>query len=321
MTAVFNLAEIRRAIAEIDLVGEMEKGFATYSRGLVDVPPVGELLFPEAQGEMHVKYGAVRGDDVFVIKIATGFYRNPERGLPSSNGAVLVFSARDGSPLAVLLDEGHLTDIRTAAAGAVAAKYLAPKELDWIGICGSGTQARLQARYLASVTPCRKVMVWARNPGRAAECAADIARLGFEAAVATSAAALAERCRLIVTTTASREPFLKAGDIRPGTHITATGADTPEKTELDPALLGRAAIVVADSRAQSLTRGEIHHGLARGQIRADAIVEIGELVGGRRFERCPQDVTIADLTGVAVQDIVLAKAVCRRLGLIDNGLA
>ncbi|WP_280954364.1 ornithine cyclodeaminase family protein [Pseudaminobacter soli (ex Li et al. 2025)] len=301
-------------------MAEMEAGFATYSRGLVDVPPVGELLFPEVRGEMHVKYGAVRGDGVFVVKIATGFYGNPEKGLPSSNGAVLVFSARDGSPIAILLDEGHLTDIRTAAAGAVVAKYLAPQRLDWIGICGSGTQARLQARYLASVTRCRNVLVWARNPERAAECASDIVRLGFEVALATSAAALAERCRLIVTTTASHEPFLMAHDIRPGTHITAMGADTPEKTELDPALLGGAAIVVADSRAQCIERGEIHHALARGEIRADAVVEIGELVDGRRFERRPEDITIADLTGVAVQDIVLARAICRRVGLIDNRL-
>jgi ornithine cyclodeaminase len=304
---------IRSAVVEIDVIGEMERAFVAYSRGLVDVPPVGELLFPEASGEMHVKFGAIRGDEVFVVKIATGFYANPSQGLPSSNGALLIFSARDGRPLAILLDQGHLTDIRTAAAGAVAAKYLSPKNPLCIGICGSGMQARLQARYLMTVTTCRKVTLWARNSERAAACAHDIRQLGFEVRVAETAAELADECRLIVTTTSSPTPILLAADIRPGTHITAVGSDTQEKIELDPAVFGKASMVVADSRPQCMERGDIHHALASGVLQAGRVMELGQIVAGTTTARAADDITIADLTGVAVQDIALAKAVWQRL--------
>src|SRR5580658_7578580 len=122
----------------------MENGFVAYSRGEVVVPPVGHLDFADPPGDCHIKYGYIRGDDTFTVKMATGFYRNPDIGLPSSNGAMLVFSARTGEPLALLHDEGYLTDVRTAAAGAVAAKYLAPREVECIGMVGAGTQAHLQ---------------------------------------------------------------------------------------------------------------------------------------------------------------------------------
>ncbi len=302
MTAVIHLSEIKQALSGIDVIAEMETAFGLYSQGLATVPPVGELLFDQPPGEMHIKYGAVRGDGVFVVKIATGFYENPSIGLPSSGGVVLGFSANDGRLLAILQDEGHLTDIRTAAAGAVAAKWLMPAELECIGICGSGNQARLQAQFLREVTLCRNVLIWARNAENAKNCAADIAALG---------------ARLIVTTTASRTPYLMSGDVRPGTHIVAMGADTPEKSEVDAALLGKAASVIADSHSQCFERGEIHHAIARGLLSPERVLELGAVISGPdRLFRQVADISIVDLTGVAVQDIVLAKAVCRKLGVL-----
>ncbi|WP_244423347.1 ornithine cyclodeaminase family protein [Nitratireductor aquibiodomus] len=226
---------------------------------------------------------------------------------------MLVFSARSGVPLAVLLDEGRLTDIRTAAAGAVCAKHLAPYDPGWIGVCGSGLQARLQLRLLLPFTTCRNVVVWARNGSKAAECAADIAQLGYNTKVASSPAALAVCARLIITTTASDRPYLMADDIQPGTHITAVGSDSADKIELDPAILGRASSVIADSRSQCRERGEIHHAIASGAVRAGDIVELGEIIGKKRGSRDPHAITIADLTGVAAQDIMMAEAVCRGL--------
>ncbi|MBN9217292.1 MAG: ornithine cyclodeaminase family protein [Mesorhizobium sp.] len=305
------------ALCGIDVVAEMETAFDLYSRGLVAVPPVGELLFEQPPGEMHIKYGAIGGDSVFVIKIATGFYENTTIGLPSSGGVVLVFSARTGALVAILQDEGHLTDIRTAAAGAVAAKWLMPDDLQCIGICGSGSQARLQAQYLREVTSCRTLVVWARNAEKAARCAADIAALGYDARAVASPRELAALAGLIVTTTASRDPFLMAPYIRPGTHIVAMGTDTPEKSEIDAAVLGRATCVVADSRSQCFERGEIHHAIAQGLISPERIVELGEIIAAQGLERRANDaITVVDLTGVAVQDIVLAKAVCAKLGLV-----
>ena len=314
MTEIVRLPDIERALARIDIVAAMERAFASYSRGEVTVPPVGELLFDDPPGEMHVKYGAIRGDDVFVVKLATGFPRNAAAGLPAFGGVVLVFSARTGLLLQVLLDEGHLTNIRTAAAGAVAAKHLAPKTVSCIGICGSGVQARLQAQYLRTVTDCRRALVWARDARKAARCVADLALLGFEADLASSVEALAGAANLIVTTTAAEEPYLLAGHIRPGTHVTAVGSDTPGKAELAPELLALADLVVVDSRAQSLLRGEVHHAIAASRLTADRLVELGEVVADpSRGRRGNDQISIADLTGVAVQDIALAKAVCAAL--------
>lgn len=317
MTAVVNLSEIKGALSGVDVVAEVEIAFGLYSQGLATIPPVGELLFDQPPGEMHIKYGAVHGDSIFVVKIATGFYENTSIGLPSSGGVVLVFSTRDGQLVAILQDEGHLTDIRTAAAGAVAAKWLMPTDLACIGICGSGNQARLQARFLREVTPCRNVLVWARNSEKAEGCAADIAALGFDARPVASPAELARHARLIVTTTASRTPYLMNDHVQPGTLIVAMGADTPEKSEIDAALLGRAAGVVADSRSQCSERGEIHHAIARGLLSPERVLELGEIISGPdRRQRQADGISIVDLTGVAVQDIVLAKAVCRKLGLL-----
>jgi ornithine cyclodeaminase len=314
MTRIVSLAEIERVLPSIDVLGEIERGFLAYSRGKVRVPPVGELLFRDPPGEMHVKYGAIDGDDVFVVKIATGFYGNPARGLPPFSGLMLIFSAITGEPLAVLLDEGHLTNIRTAAAGALAAKYLAPPKVEAIGILGSGVQARLQPKYLKQVTDSREVHVWARDADKAAACVADLEREGFRARVASSVAEVAAHANLIVTTTAAHEPLLLAEHLRPGMHVTAMGSDTPEKCELAPDLLARADLVVADSIAQCRTRGEIFRAVAAGAFDPAGVVELGTIVEQpARGRTCADQITVADLTGVAVQDIQISKAVRARL--------
>jgi ornithine cyclodeaminase len=314
-TAVHRLTDILRVLPDIDLVQEVAAGFAAYSRGKVEVPPVGELLFPDEHGEMHIKYGAIRGDEVFVVKVATGFFGNPERGLPPFGGCMLVLSQRTGQVLSVLLEEGELTNHRTAAAGAVAAKVLAPPHVECIGIVGAGVQARLQADYLRRVTACRKLVLWGRDSAKAETAAADIGAMGFEARTVGSVTELASTANLIVTTTPSHTPLLMAADVRPGTHVTMMGSDTPEKNEVDPDLLSRADTVIADSLAQCLERGEIFHAVTAGTIRADDVVELGAVIDQTADGRHgPDDITVADLTGVAVQDIVIAKAVVDRLG-------
>ena len=314
MTRVIPLDRILAALPGIDLVPAIAQGFVALSEGRVEVPPVGELLFPEAHGEMHVKYGTVRGDTVFVVKIATGFFGNPRLGLPPFGGCMIVLSQTTGMVEAVLLEEGELTNHRTAAAGAVAAQALAPPGPGAIGIVGSGTQARLQADYLRRVTACRSVHLWGRDAASAARAASDIGAMGYSVTVAESPAAVAEACRIIVTTTPAEAPLLTADMVRPGTHITAMGSDTPEKCELDPALLARADVVVGDSRAQAGTRGEIFQAVSAGALTLDRVVELGEVLSGRAPGRTrAADITIADLTGVAIQDIVIAKAVLEGL--------
>jgi len=305
---ILTLSEIERALAEVDLFGEIESGFVSYSAGEAVVPPVGELLLEK--GEVHIKYGYIRGDRYYVVKIASGFYENPEIGLPSSNGMVLLFSQRTGEPVAVLLDEGRLTDIRTAVAGAIAAKYLAPRNVTAIGIVGTGIQARLQLRYLAGVTDCHKAVVWGRNRSHAEDYKAEMEALGFDVRIAGDTSEVLQKCNLVVTCTPSTSPLLYADDLRPGTHITAVGSDTPEKQELDPEILARADLVVADSISQCLERGEIHKAVKAGKISGSELVELGDVIAGSSQGRTSEEqITVADLTGVAVQDIKIAEAV------------
>ncbi len=308
MTAVIGWAEIARVLPGLDLLPAIEAGFAAYSRGLATVPPVGELLFP--RGDAHIKYGYIRGDATFCVKVATGFYDNPARGLSSSSGLMMLFDAETGVPAAVLLDEGRLTDIRTALAGAVAAKWLAPKAVTAIGIIGTGIQARLQARHLKAVTACRKLYVYGRTREAMESYCRTMTDDGFEVIACATPALVAARANLIVTTTPSTAPLLTARDVRPGTHITAMGADTPEKNEIAADVFARAGRVVADSISQCTTRGDIHHAVAAGVLDAGTIVELGAVINGEAAgRRSDNDITIADLTGVAVQDIKIAQAV------------
>jgi ornithine cyclodeaminase len=310
MTTVIDREQIERALPGIDVTGAIEAGFVAYSRGEVVVPPVGELLFEQPRGEAHIKYGYIKGDDWFVIKVASGFYDNFKLGLPTNSGLMLLFSQKTGVLEAVLLDEGILTAERTAAAGAVAARHLAPRQVRRIGIVGSGDQARRQLRYLLPIVDCRDVLVWGRDAGRLADCRRDMEALGFSAGTTEDTAEVAGACDLIVTVTPATEPLLRAADIRSGTHITAVGSDTADKQELDAAILARADIVVADSLEQCRSRGEIYRAVAARVLHPDKAVELGSVIADATLRRSSDgQITVADLTGVAVQDIQISKAV------------
>jgi ornithine cyclodeaminase len=293
VAAVYNRAQIVAALTPLDVVAAVEAAFAAYSRGEAVVPPVGELLFDEPPGDYHIKFGYLKSNDTFTVKIATGFWKNPARGLPSSNGVVLVFSRKTGELCSILQDEGWLTDIRTAAAGAVAARYLAPPNITCIGILGSGNQATLQLDYLRHVTTCRR--------------ARSVQVQGFEIEAVSSIAEVASSCQLIVTTTASREPLLHAHHLLPGTHVSAVGADGGGKQELSPDIFARAAIRAVDSRLQAALYGDASAALRQGLIRLEDLVELGQIVANPcAYQRKPEDVTLVDLTGVALQDIAVA---------------
>jgi ornithine cyclodeaminase len=306
---ILTLDQIKSALPSVDLMGEIESGFIAYSQGRAVVPPVGELVMRDPPGDVHIKYGYLTGDDYYVIKIASGFYENPKLDLPSSNGLMLVFSQKTGALEAVLLDEGHLTDIRTAVAGAIAAKYLAPSSIERIGIVGTGMQARLQLEYLAPVTDCRDALVWGRSKDKLAAYEQDMSEKGFRVSTTTDADDIMASCNLIVTTTPATRPIL-SGKVRSGTHITAVGSDTHDKQELDAEILQRADLVVADSISQCIERGEIHQALKSNAITEADLVELGSIIAGDAAGRESDDqTTVADLTGVAVQDIQISKAI------------
>ena len=310
MTTVYSRAQIAQVIRPKEVIAAMERAFAAYSNGEAVIPPVGQLDFEDPPGDCHIKYGYLKQGSTFTIKIATGFWKNPERGLASSNGVVLVFSSETGELLTIFQDEGYLTDMRTAAAGAVAAKYLAPQEIGCIGIIGAGLQARLQLDYLREVTPCRRVKLWARAMDRARALTVP----GFDIEVVASPSAVAADARLIVTTTASRAWLLGAADVKPGTHITAVGADGGGKQELEPQLLALAQIRAVDSVSQCSKYGDSAFALEQGLIETRDLVELGRVIQDPALRRrSAQDISIADLTGVAVQDMAIAELALQRL--------
>jgi ornithine cyclodeaminase len=314
MPQIVSLDQIKDICRDLDFVPLIEQGFGAYSAGRVVVPPVGELSFSEPPGDTHIKYGYIKGDDCFVIKIASGFYQNPDRGLPSNSGLMLVFSQQSGILQTILLDEGYLTDLRTAVAGTIAARYLGPPEVGSIGVLGTGIQARMQVLGLRTLTPCRDLLVWGRNPESLEKYRADMEMQGFSVKTTLDAAQVASGCNLIVTATPSATPLLTVDMIRPGTHITAMGSDTEFKQELDPAIVARADIVVADSISQCRQRGEISKALGEGLVQEEDIIELGWIINGDASGRTSAgQITVADLTGVAVQDIQIAKAVCQGL--------
>jgi ornithine cyclodeaminase len=307
---IITLDEIKRILPKIDVISAMEEAFVYYSSGQAVVPPVGELLLDK--GDVHIKYGYIKNEEFYVIKIASGFYDNSLLGLSSSNGMMLLFKQETGEIASIQLDEGHLTDIRTAAAGAVAAKYLAPKAVERIGIIGTGIQARLQLEFLKDVVGCKEVLIWGRGETQLASYQNAVSHLGFDSETTLDAEEILKTCNLIVTTTPSEEPLLFAKDLRPGTHITAVGSDTSTKQELDSQILFDADLVVADSVSQCLLRGEIHRAIKAVNFPKERVSELGEVISGSKDGRTnDSQITIADLTGVAVQDIKIAEAVHR----------
>ena len=314
MATIYTLDQIVNAADSLDFTKSIELGFVAYSKGQVVVPPVGELVFENPPGDTHIKYGYIKDDDYYVIKVASGFYQNIKMGLPSSSGLMLVFSQKTGALDTILLDEGYLTNVRTAIAGKIVASYMAPKDITAIGVFGTGTMARMQVEYLKTVTPCKRIIVWGRSDSSLQAYKKDMQTLGYDVQTTTSESDVTQSCNLIIMTTPSTVPLVKADMVQAGTHITAMGSDTAEKQELDEQILRNADIIVTDSLDQSQERGEVFKALSAGAIELRNVVELGAVIEADKAIRTACDqITVADLTGVAVQDIQIAKAVCDAL--------
>lgn len=305
---VLTEAELR-ALVPLDLaaVDTVERAFVALAEGGVVMPPVLSMEIPDAHGEVDVKTAYIPGFDGFAIKVSPGFFDNPKLGLPSLNGLMILFSAKTGLVEALLLDNGYLTDVRTAAAGAVAARHLAP-EVTCAGVMGTGVQARLQMQAAHLVRPFRRALVWGRDPEKARACAGDLARaLRIEVSPEPDPARLVAQCQLVVTTTPAREPILKADWLHPSLHVTAMGSDQPGKNEIDPRAIARADAYVADRLSQCEAMGELRAALAAQLVRAERIPELGQVIRDPSLgRRSAGDITITDLTGTGAQDTAIA---------------
>lgn len=325
---ILNEKELRACVAlDAAALAAVESAFAQMARGEAEVPAPMGIVVPEREGEVHIKSAYLRGHDGFAVKIASGFWRNAAEGLPVSSGMMVLLDARTAFPQALLLDNGYLTEVRTALAGAIAAKYLAPATVRTVGVIGAGMQARMQAEALRLTRAFERVRVWARRPEAAQDYAAEMsAKLGVEVRAAASIAEVVRESDVVITTTPARQPLVMAADVHPGLHITAMGSDGPGKQELDPLVLARADLVVCDRRAQCERLGELQHAGAAGLDASKLpIVELGEVITGAKPGRtgAPQ-ITVCDLTGVGVQDTAIAslayaKARARGLGRLFSG--
>ena len=308
MPITLNWDEMKPLIAKMDINDAMRNAFIEYSNGNAVIPPVGELIMQQPPGEVHIKYGYIKGGSHYVIKIASGFPNNQKENIKPGQGMMLLFDIQTGMPEAILIDDANLTDIRTAIAGAITSQALSNQGLESFTIIGTGVQARYQAIHVSQLMKIEKVRVWGRDPAKAYQLREDLPDLDVN--IEEDIEKLIKESGLIITTTSSKEPLIQSDWVKPGTHITAVGSDTPEKCELDPNILSMADLVVADSLEQNLIRGEIHQAVKRSIINSESIVELGEIFAGLNPGRTNDDsITVADLTGVAVQDLVIAKAV------------
>lgn len=316
-------AELRDLVPlDLSAVDCVEAGFAALSAGTVEMPPILSMGIPENNGEVDVKTAHIRGAESFTIKMSPGFFDNPGIGLPTTNGIMVVFSARTGQVEALLLDNGYLTETRTAAAGAVAARHLARQDAARLCVIGAGAQARLQAAAIHLVRPLSHVTVWARDADRAGQAAADIAaQSGVAASVAAGAADAVREADIIVTTTPARAPLVHADWVAPGQLVIAMGSDQKDKAELDPALVARAGHYIPDRLSQTRVLGEARAAIDAGLIAADAAFpELGDVVAGKLTGYDPAAcVTVCDLTGTGVQDTAIAALARRRAEAAGRG--
>jgi ornithine cyclodeaminase len=305
MTRIFTLNEIQQVINPEEAIRVIEEGFALYAKNLVVVASLTSLEI-EKRGVAKIKYGYIKGKDTYVMKVGSFFPGNTKINMPTINASMQIYNQHTGEFEALLLDEAYLTNVRTAAAGAIVAKYFSPGKITKIGIIGTGIQAKFQLNYLQYITVCKEVVIWGRNIAAAEQFKLDMEKQGFIIEIAKDITDLTSQCNLIVTATSAVEPVIFADQVQLGTSIISVGSDTKNKCELDDALLKKADLIIADSKIQCCELGNIAQALQSVAITEDSIVELGEAIIKNIKRKDEQQVIVANLTGVAVQDIQIA---------------
>ena len=302
--------ELRSIInVDRDSIDAVASGFEMLSKGSVTMPPIMHIEIPEYEGDVDIKSAYVKGLDRFAVKIGAGFFQNRKLGLPSSPAMMVVISAKTGMTEAILLDNAYLTDIRTAAAGAVAAKYLAPENVFCAGVIGAGAQGRYQMTALKQVRNFRQLIVYDHDTELLSKYVKEMEReLKVEIIAAKNVEEVITSAQSVVTCTPSKEPFVDPAFLHPGLHITAMGADLPEKQEIMSDVFARADIIACDKKSQSFSMGELFNAKAdNANFDETLIMELGDIISGKQKGRQSQDqITICDLSGTGVQDTAIA---------------
>jgi ornithine cyclodeaminase len=311
---VLSRSDVERLVGMTDAIAAVREAFAAADQGRAVMPAPFELHLPDSDGELHVKGAYLAGAPVFVVKTATGFYRNAGLGLPVSGGMTMVHDAKTGRLQTLILDGGLLTELRTAAAGALAAALLARPDARTAAVIGTGGQARLQLQaLLLAVRSIGHVIVWGRRREAAEQYRRDMAAAGVPVSLAATARQAAEGAEVVITATSSTKPLVEAGWLARGAHVTAVGSDMPHKQELDPKVLAAADKYVPDSIEAAAASGELHHAIETGAFDVGSVYgELSALASGRLPGRTGDDeLTVADLTGLGIQDAAVAALAAR----------
>jgi ectoine utilization protein EutC len=323
-TIILTENELRQSVQlDLGLIEAIEEAFSRLAQGGVVMPPIMRVDVADHNGELDIKSAYVPGLDSFAVKMSSGFFDNHKLGLPSLSGLMILFSARTGRPEAVLLDNGYLTDVRTGAAGAVAARHLAPRTITTAGVIGAGTQARYQMIALQQVRPFQRLLIYSQTESSVKKYIADMSDIvGVDIIAAASPEQVVRESEVVVTTTPSRRPLIQADWLHPGLHITAMGSDAEVKQELAAEALLRADLLVCDRKSQAFRLGELHHALKAGLLSEDGpVVELGEVTAGLVNGRTDDSqITICDLTGTGVQDTAVALLAYQRATQQDMGV-
>ena len=311
MTLILNSVEIKECVQfNAELIPIIEDAFKSLSLGKTVMPPILRVDIEKYHGESDVKAAYIEGLDSFAVKVASGFFDNPKLGLPSSNGLMILLDSQTGVIKSVLLDKGYLTDVRTAIAGAIAAKYLSNLESSTVAIIGAGIQARMQLEALTLVRDIKKINVWSRDINKTHAYIEKVSKninLNFTAFDNTND--VVKNADILITTTPSKKPLIDYSSLPKGIHITAMGSDAEEKNELDPNIIKNCDAYVPDSQTQTSILGELNHAIKNNFIKSDMIFnDLGKIIINPKLGRKnTQDITVADLTGTGVQDTAIAR--------------
>ena len=319
-TLVLTRSDVLALLTLPECIEAVERAFRLHAEGRT-LPP-GVLGVPAGGGGFHIKAAGLVGDpSYFAAKTNANFPANPGRGLPTIQGTVLLADASNGAPLAVM-DSGSITALRTGAATAVAARYLARPDSRTATVVGCGVQGEIQLAALAAVLPLEQACVIDADADRAAGLAKRATHaLGIRVEPAADLAAALRRSDVCVTCTPSRRPIVRQADVRAGTFIAAVGADSQGKQELEPALVAAATLVV-DLLEQCAEIGELQHALGAGLLTRERVhAELADVIAGRRPGRTRADeITIFDSTGTALQDVAAAVVVYEKARAAGRGL-
>ena len=323
MTIVLQSEDIKKCVElNEQLIPVIEDAFKNLAQGKTTMPPILRLDIEKYHGESDVKAAYIEGLDSYAIKIASGFFNNPKLGIPSSNGLMILLDSQTGVIKSVLLDKGYLTDVRTAIAGAIAAKHLSNYDSTKAGIIGAGIQAKLQLEALTLVRKINTAYIWSRDSTKTKKFVEETNNLNVDLEVCSSAEEVLRKSEIVVTTTPSKSPLIKSDWLKKGLHITAMGSDAEQKNELDPLIIKQCDLYIPDSLSQTTILGELHHALEKNIVSSDNTYdELGNVILDSNLGRkSKDDITICDLTGTGVQDTAIARytfnlALKKKLGI------